>query len=66
MHRLVSQHIHSPIGGGLCVCASGRSVRLLEFAGTQRIVRKSRRLEKHFACRIIPAKTRTLARLLLK
>lgn len=42
------------LSGGLCVCASGRSVCLLEFAGTQRIVRKSRRLEKHFACRIIP------------
>ena len=51
MNTLISQRIVSPLGE-LYVCASARGVCLLEFAGTQRIARESRQLERHFGCPI--------------
>ena len=51
MNTLISQRIVSPLGD-LYVCASARGVCLLEFAGTPRITRESRQLERHFGCPI--------------
>ena len=51
MPTLISQRIASPLGA-LYVCASARGVCLLEFAGTQRIARESRALERRFGCTI--------------
>lgn len=53
MNTLLSQRIVSPLGD-LYVCASAHGVCLLEFAGTPRIARESRQLERHFGCPIIP------------
>ena len=52
MNTLISQRIVSPLGE-IYVCASARGVCLLEFAGTPRITRESRQLERHFGCPII-------------
>jgi len=51
MNTLISQRIVSPLGE-IYVCASARGVCLLEFAGTQRILRESSQLERHFGCPI--------------
>ena len=51
MNTLISQRIMSPLGD-LYICASARGVCLLEFAGTPRVTRESRQLERHFGCPI--------------
>lgn len=51
MNTLISQRIVSPLGD-LYICASARGVCLLEFAGTPRVTRESRQLERHFGCPI--------------
>ena len=51
MNTLISQRIMSPLGD-LYLCASARGVCLLEFAGTPRVTRESRQLERHFGCPI--------------
>lgn len=51
MNTLISQRIMSPLGV-LYICASARGVCLLEFAGTPRVTRESRQLERHFGCPI--------------